>query len=341
MNFASDNWAGATGAVMAAIARHNGGFAPAYGGDDVTASVKRRFSEIFERNVEVHFVATGTAANSLCMAALARPGGLVFCSSEAHLHNDEYGATEFLTGMKLVTVPAPAGIITPDALASMLARYPAEGRTGPAVALTLTNATECGTVYRPGAVAALADLAKQRGLTVHIDGARFANAVAATGASPAELTWKSGVDLMSFGGTKNGCLGAEAIVVFEPGRFPDLLLQRQRAGHVVSKARFVAAQFEGYFDNDGWLKTAAHANAMAARLSEGIRRSNGARLAWESQANEVFPILSKTIIAKLRAAGATLHEWPAEGVGVDEDCVRLVTSFATSEAEVDRFLGLL
>lgn len=341
MNFASDNWTGATDAVMAAVARHNGGPAPAYGNDALSASVTQRFSEIFEREVGVHFVATGTAANSLSMAALARAGGLVFCSSEAHLHNDEYGATEFLTGMKLVTVPAPAGIVTPEALAAALARYPAGGRTGPAVALTLTNATECGTVYRPDAIAALAGLATSRGMAVHVDGARFANAVAATGASPAELTWKAGVDLMSFGGTKNGCLGAEAIVVFEPSRLIDLQPIRQRAGHVVSKARFVAAQFEGYFVDGGWLKTAAHANAMAARLSAGLAGAQTARLAWDSEANEVFAILPKATIARLREAGAAFHEWPAEGVGADEDCVRLVTSFATTEAAVDQFLALL
>jgi threonine aldolase len=209
------------------------------------------------------------------------------------------------------------------------------------VALTLTNATECGTVYAPDAIGALAALAKARSMAVHIDGARFANAVAATGATPAALTWKAGADLMSFGGTKNGCLGAEAIIVFEPGRFPDLRTIRQRAGHVVSKARFVAAQFEGYLEDGGWLKTAAHANAMAARLSAGLRGSTAARLAWDSEANEVFPILPKSTIVRLREAGAMLYEWPVDGADPDEDCVRLVTSFATTEAEVDRFVSLL
>jgi threonine aldolase len=341
LNFASDNWAGATPEVMAAIARHNEGFAPAYGADPLTEAVTRRFSEIFERVVEVHFVATGTAANSLSMAALARPGGLVFCSADAHLHNDEYGATEFLTGMKLVAIRSPAGKLTAEALSRALAAYPADGRTGPATALTLTNATECGTVYSAAETAALAGMAKERGMTVHLDGARFANAVAATGASPAALTWQAGADVMSFGGTKNGCLGAEAIVVFEPHALRDLRVLRQRAGHVVSKARFVAAQFEGYFADDGWLATARHANAMAARLGEGLRSRGDARLAWESQANEVFPILPKTTIARLREAGAMLYEWPAPDVGHNEDCVRLVTGFATTADEVDRFLALL
>lgn len=340
MNFASDNWAGATPAVMAAVARANGDFASAYGGDALTAQVTRTFCEIFETELEVHFVATGTAANSLAMMALARPGGIVFCSADAHLHNDEYNATEFLTGMKLWTMPAVAGKLSPATLTDALATFDT-GRTGPATALSLTNATECGTVYQPGDVAALADIARARGMAVHVDGSRFGNAVAATGASPAALTWKAGVDIMSFGGTKNGCLGADAIIVFERGRFADLKTIRQRAGHVVSKARFVAAQFEGYFENGGWLATAGHANAMAARLSAGLSKSNSARRAWESAANEVFPILPKATVARLREAGATLYEWPAEGLGPDEDCVRLVTSFATTTDDVDRFLALL
>jgi threonine aldolase len=341
VNFASDNWAGALPSVLEAMARHNGGVAPAYGNDSVTAAVTRQFGEIFEREVEVHFVATGTAANSLAMLALARPGGLVFCSSEAHLHSAEYGATEFLTGMKLVTVAAEAGRLSPASLEATLAAYPAGGRTGPAAVLTLTNATECGTTYTPGEVAALAELARARDMAVHLDGARFANAVAATGAAPAELTWKAGVDVMSFGATKSGAIGAEAIIVFSPDRVRDVQLIRQRAGHVVSKARFVAAQFDGYFADDAWLAAAHHANQMAARLATGLRRSNTARLAWESTANEVFAILAKETIARLRAAGATLYEWPVAWVGADEDCVRLVTSFQTTTDEVERLVSLL
>ena len=336
MNFASDNWAGATDAVMASVQRHNGGFAPGYGNDPLTKAISQRFSEAFEREVEIFFVGTGTAANALSMAAAGRPGGLVFATSEAHIQNDEFGATEFYTGgMKIIPVANAAGIMDPAALTATIARF--GGRFGIPTVLSLTNATECGTVYSPAQVAELSAIGKASNLTVHMDGARFANAVAAFGASPAEVTWKSGVDLLSFGGTKNGCMMAEAIVVFDPGKFPNLPALRQRAGHTASKARFIAAQFEGYFQDGGWLKTAAHANAMASRLSAGL----GNRLAWQSQANEVFPILPKATIATLRAAGASFHEWPTDGVGPDDDCVRLVTSFATTEAEVDRFLGLV
>lgn len=338
MNFASDNWAGATGAVMAAVTRHNGGFAPGYGADPLTQAVNQRFAEIFEREVEVFFVGTGTAANALCMAAAGRPGGLVFASTEAHLHNDEFGATEFYTGgMKIVPVRCVAGLMDAAALSASIARY--GGRFGLPTVLSLTNATECGTVYEPAAVAELTAIGKAQGLVCHMDGARFANGVAALGVSPAEITWKSGIDILSFGGTKNGCMAAEAIVVFEPGRFPNLTALRQRAGHTASKARFIAAQFEGYFENGGWLQTARHANAMAARLTMGLR--NKVRLGWQSTANEVFPILPKATIARLRAAGAMFYEWPADGLGTDEDLIRLVTSFATSADDVERFLALV
>jgi threonine aldolase len=338
MNFASDNWAGATEAVLAAVQRHNSGFSPGYGNDPLTAAIVRRFSEVFEREVEVFFVGTGTAANAISMAAAGRPGGLVFASTEAHIHNDEFGATEFYSGgMKIIPVAHRAGIIDPAALEAAIGRY--GGRFGLPTALSLTNATECGTVYASAQVAELAAIGKGNGLMVHMDGARFANAVAALGASPAEITWKAGVDILSFGGTKNGCMMAEAVVVFEPGKFPSLPTIRQRAGHTASKARFIAAQFEGYFEDGNWLNTARHANDMAARLSAGL--GNKARLAWDSQANEVFPILPNAAIARLREAGAMFYEWPAEGVGPDEDCVRLVTSFATTADEVERFLGMI
>ncbi len=226
-----------------------------------------------------------------------------------------------------------------EALEASLAKLPPDGHRGPLAAFSLTNSTEYGTVYSAAEVAALAQVAKAHEMLVHIDGARFANAVAATGASPADLTWRAGADLMSFGGTKNGCLAAEAIVVFQPNRFPDLANLRQRMGHGMSKTRFVAAQYEGYFAGGGWLKTAAHANAMTARLADGIAKSNAARLPFRGAANELFPIMAKATSAKLRAAGAVFHSW--EDFGPDEEIVRLVTSFATTEADVDGFFAAL
>lgn len=341
MNFASDNWTGATPEVMAAIARANDGVAPAYGGDALTARIKAMFAELFEREVEVWFTATGTASNSLGLAAAGRPGGLVFCSSEAHILLDEWGATEFQSGggIKPVPVPQAAGRMLPEGLAATLARYPAGGRFGTPVALSLTNATECGTVYDVAQLRELTGMARAAGLAVHLDGARFGNAVAALKASPAELTWKSGIDFMSFGGTKNGCWAAEAIVVFAPEKLSDLMARRQRAGQTLSKARLIAAQFEAYLSDGNWLRWARHANAMADELRDGLRLR--ARLGWESEANEVFAVLPKATIARIREAGGTLHEWATTGLGPDEDLVRLVTSWATREDEVERFLGLV
>ena len=347
MNFASDNWAGATPEVMAALNRASEGFAPAYGGDALTAKVKGLFAEVFEHEVEVWFVGTGTAANSMGLSGLTVPGGVVFAGAEAHVNADESNAFEFQSGgMKIVGLPSPDGRIVAADLAAALARHPDDGRTAP-VALSLTNATEWGTVYAPAQVAERAAVAKARGMAVHVDGARFGNAVAATGASPAELTWKSGVDFMSFGATKNGAWAAEAIVSFVPGQFAGMEQRRQRAGHVFSKARFVAAQFEGYFADGAWLTRARHANAMAERLRVGLRKSNRARLSWESDINEVFAVVPVEVLAAVRAAGGMMHEWPAEMAGESrrpgpgEVMVRMVTSWATDEAEVEGFLGLL
>lgn len=340
MQFASDNWAGATPEVMAALAEANVGFAPAYGGDPLSVRATAMFSEIFEREVDVWFVATGTAANSIGLASLARPGGIVLCSGEAHLNVDEFGATEFQSGgMKLVALEHEAGKLRAETVERALLRYPEGGRFGQPVALSLTNATELGTVYSPAEIAALTAPARSAGLAIHMDGARFGNAVAASNATPADLTWRSGVDMLSFGGTKNGCIAAEAIVVFSPEKLHDLGIRRQRAGHTFSKSRFIAAQFAGYLGDGRWLERARHANRMADRMRAGL---GAERLAWPSVANEVFAVLPRPAIARIRDAGGTLYEWPAETMlAPDQDLVRLVTSWATQPDEVDRFLALV
>ena len=341
MNFASDNWSGVTDAVMAAMARRKDGFAPAYGADELTAAIGGKFSELFEKDVAVHFVGSGTAANALSMAAAARPGGLIFCSADAHLYNDEMGASEFFTaGMKLIPLKARHGLIAPETLAAGLARFAEDSRTGVPATLSLTQASELGTIYDAGQIRALSGIAKGRGMAVHMDGARFANAVAALDVVPAEVTWKAGVDIMSFGGTKNGCWAADAIVVFSPERFGDIATLRQRAGHTMSKARFAAAQFEGYFEDGNWLRTAQRANGMAQRLAEGIRASGTARLGWQPQATVVCAGRPPPARA---GGGAGVGRFSAGGGGgggwgPDEDLVRLVTSFATTGEEVEAFL---
>jgi threonine aldolase len=215
----------------------------------------------------------------------------------------------------------------------------------PASGLSISQATESGLVYAPAEITALSEVARRNGLKVHMDGARFANALVALGCTPAEMTWKCGVDILTFGATKNGCLAAEAIVVFDPVLAETLGYRRKRGGHLLSKGRLLSAQLEGYFENDHWLANARHANAMAARLSQGLTAIPGVRLAWPTEANEVFAIIPRALDAKLKGAGANYHPWselslPAnETVRPDEILVRLVTAFATTEGEIERFLA--
>jgi len=348
MFFASDNWAGVHPDISANLSRHAEGVSTAYGDGDLDRSVYRRFNEIFEREVQVFFVATGTAANALSMAGVNRIGGIALCHSEAHMNVDEFGAMGFYTGgARMAPVPGLLGRMTPDALDQAIKRYSQDlAPAGQPMAVTLTQATEVGTVYSVDDVKAIAEVSRHYRLPLHMDGARFANAIAATGVSPAEMTWKSGVDLISFGGTKNGCWMADAVVVLNPEVGKDLRLLRQRAGQTFSKARFISAQFEAYLTDDLWLRMAGHANAMAAHLAETIEDAQAGRLAWLPQANEVFAILDRTVAEKLQAAGARFYEWGVpqgfDGhLGDNEVIYRFVASFATTTEEIDRLGQLL
>lgn len=343
MNFASDNWAGCAPEIAAAISAESNRTAPAYGADALTKSVEAKFGEIFERDVAVFFVPTGTAANALSLAALARPAGIAFVHREGHANTDECGAPEYLGDLKLVGLDGPGAKIGRTSLAAALQRYaPNPGRHGQPVALSLSQLTECGTAYSVPETAALTALAHAAGLGVHLDGARFANAVEGLGMSPAEMSWKAGVDVMSFGGTKGGCWQAEAVIFFDPAKARDFPYLRKRSGHAVSKARFVAAQFAAYLDDGLWLRLAGHANRSAASLAAGIEAAGG-RLAWPTDGNEVFAILPNAAIAALRGAGAKLYEWESDDVplGGDEGLIRLVCSFATSAEEIGRFHAVL
>src|SRR5262245_33908370 len=299
MNFASDNAAAIAPDILGAIARANEGAALAYGHDDWTKRVERRFAELFEHEVAVFLVPTGTAANALALAHLTPPWGAVLCHAEAHVAVDECGAPEFFGGgIKLIGLPGAAGRI---ALAT-LRRALAEGQWGgphhvsPAV-LSLSQATEAGTIYRPDELAELADIAHGRGLAVHVDGARLGNALARLNASPAQVTWMSGVDALSFGATKGGALAAEAIVFFNPTRGAHMQDRRKRGGHLISKHRFIAAQIEAYLANDLWLELARHANAMADKLAEGLAAVD-LKPVWPVEANEVFVALPSNIDAR-------------------------------------------
>lgn len=348
MNFASDNGAGVAPAILEAIVRSSRGVAPAYGADDYTRRAEALLSEVFERRVAAFLVATGTAANALALSALTRPWQAVFCHEEAHVQEDECGAPEFFTaGAKLVGIAGEAGRIAPDALRATLARFPrGQAKSTQPAALSLSQASEAGTVYRPSEVAALADVAHAAGLSVHMDGARFANALVSTGVSPADMTWRAGVDALSLGATKNGGFACEAVVFFDPDRAADFLYQRKRAGQTLSKGRFLGAQMEAYLTGGLWLELARRANAAAARLSQGLAAAPGVRLAWPTEANEVFAVAPSSLVARWRAAGAQFHPWTSRSLAPgstpreDETLVRLVASFETSEAEIDALLAI-
>ena len=348
MMFASDNWAGAHPKICEALTRHAGGFASAYGTSDLDRRVEGLFDTLFEREVAVFFVGTGTAANALALASVNRPGGVSFCHSEAHVIEDECGAPEFFThGARLVPVSGEAGKMNPEDLAAEIGRFPPGSvHAGQPMAVSMTQATEVGTVYAPGEIEAISAVAARHGVPLHMDGARFANALVHLGTTPAEMTWKRGVDIVSFGATKNGCWCAEALVFLKPEAARDLPFIRKRAAQLFSKSRFMAAQFEAYLADGLWLDLARHANAMADRLRAGIGASREARLGWETQTNELFPILKKDRAKALRDKGAVMLDWnPPRAVrrtiAADETMVRLVTSFATTEDDVDRFVELL
>ncbi len=342
MDFTSDNAAGAAPEILDALTRANDGTAASYGADDVTARLTRRFSELFECEVAVFPVVTGTAANALALAALTPSHGAVICHELAHVHVDECGAPEmFSGGAKLVPVGGASAKIDPHALAAALASLPAGvvHHVQPS-ALTITQSTEMGSVYSVSEIEALVDVARGRGLHVHMDGARFANALTALDLPPAAATWKAGIDIMSFGATKNGAIAAEAVLVFDPELAKDLSFRRKRAGHLLSKMRFLSAQLEAYLTDGLWLRLAAHANAMAARLASGLAGIAGINIHLAPQANEVFVRLPVALIKRLRERGARFHPWPMPGDDEHARTVRLVTSFQTTAAEIDRFLGL-
>lgn len=348
MQFASDNWTGAAPEIVDAVVREAAGSGPAYGASEIDAAVEARFAEVFEHDVAVFFVATGSAANALALAAASKPAGGVFAHAESHILEDEIGGVEFLAGgVRVIPVEGPLGKLDPEALKKAVARLdPNSVRTGQPVAVTITQQTELGTIYSVDEIRAIAEIAKTRGMPLHMDGARFAYALARLGITPAEMTWKAGVDIVSFGATKNGCIAAEALLVFNRDLARDLPYIRKRAGHLFSKSRFVAAQCDAYFRDGLWLRLAGHANAMAERLRAGLEASNRARLAWPTPGNETFAVLRNEDVARLKRAGAAFYDWPEPHgydaqLRSDETIVRLVTAFSTQADDVDRFLAVL
>ena len=335
-NFCSDNVAGASPEILDAVSRAGSGSVMPYGADPLTEEVVRMLRDVFETDLTAFLVATGTAANSLALSALCQPYGAVYCHPESHANMDECGAPEFFTGgAKLVTIEGSEGKIDVEGLQAALD----EGWSGvehhvqPA-AVTLTQASEAGTVYAPDDLAAIAEICRGHGLGLHVDGARFGNALVTLGCSPAEASWKAGVDVLSFGATKNGALAAEAVLFFKPGLAEGFRFRRKRGGHLFSKMRFLSAQFDAYLADELWLANARHANAMAQQLANGLAAIDGVDFLYPVQANELFVRMPASLREGLEADGFRFYAWPPGG----PDCVRLVTAFDTPPEAVTAFV---
>jgi threonine aldolase len=340
MNFTSDNAYGASPEILAALAAVNAGAAASYGADAITAELRVRMTALFEHEIAVYPVVTGTAANALALATLCPSHGAIFCHALAHIAVDECGAPEFFTqGARLVPIEGRNGKLDPVAIETALKRFPVGSvhNQQPAV-ISLTQATEAGTCYGLDEIAVIARVARKHNLKLHMDGARFANAVDFLGCSPADATWRAGIDALSLGATKNGALGAEAVVFFNSADVRDFEYRRKKAGHLLSKMRFVSAQLVSYLEGGRWLATAKRANALAQILAKGLGALEGAELAYPVEANAVFATLPDEIVARLRAAGARFLDWTPPSGG--RTLIRLVCSFATPEVDVTKFLDV-
>ncbi|ESQ75081.1 low specificity L-threonine aldolase [Asticcacaulis sp. AC402] len=334
-SFASDNTAPVHPLVLAALAAVNHGTAPAYGHDPVTKRLRETMAEVFKApDVSVFPVFNGSACNGLALARMIRPYESILCHRQAHINNDECGLPEFFTGGKIVAIDGIGAKLTVTALGDTVERALQHApHTSRPRAISLTQSTELGTVYSLEELAALTAFARAHRLYVHMDGARIANAVASLGCAPHEVM--AGVDILSFGGTKNGAMLAEAAVIFNPALAEDFAYVHKRGGQLPSKARFVSAQLQALVEDGLWLELARHANAMAALLADGLKGNDGVTVLYPVEANELFVTLSRPVAQTLFDRGHQFYPWPAEG----PDAYRLVTSFATTEAEVKNFLA--
>ncbi|EAR07480.1 threonine aldolase family protein [Reinekea blandensis] len=349
MHFGSDNQAGASEQIFSFLQQANQGIEAAYGDDQWTARAVQAIKDWFEYDAEVFLVSTGTAANSMALACLCDPWDSVLCHGQAHIINDELTAPEFFTGgARLIGLDTQQAKLTLQTVRETLelgAAHPPHNAVPKALSLTQIN--ESGQVYSPEEVKAFSNLAHDHGLHVHMDGARFANALEALGCSPAELTWKAGVDVLCLGATKNGALAAEAVVFFNRTLARHFVQHRKRSGHLLSKGRWMGAQFCGWLADDHWRTLARQANQCAQSLANAIEAHPLTHLVWPVKANELFVRLPKSLIQQLRDDGAVFYEWPRNFVPEsliiedDEDIVRMVTSFQTRQEDVEQFIALL
>ena len=340
INFASDNTAGAMPEVMAALAEAAGAPAMPYGDDPFTRRLGAIANEVFEREVALYPVATGTAANALSLATVSPPYGVVFCHEGAHIEEDECAAPEFyMGGGKLALLQGEGAKFSAKNLRARIevdSPAPPVHHAQPA-AVSITQATEVGALYTPTEIRDISHVCRDHGLALHMDGARLANAVAALGVTPAETTWKAGVDVLSLGATKNGVLSAEAVVFFDPDKVGDIEFRRKRGGHLFSKMRFLSAQLLPYLESRRWIDNAAHANAMAAALAEGLRGIEGITLWFSVETNMIFLTLPESMATALNDANCIFYTWGAGGGTVS---ARLVTSFEATPDDVARFIDI-
>jgi threonine aldolase len=306
MFFASDNAGPAHPSMMEALAKANVGYAMGYGADPITAEVRQQIRDAFEApEAAVYLVINGTSANSLLLATMCQPWQTIFSTDVAHIHEDECNAPEFYTQAKLTLVPAEAGKRTAEALRRKITGEETRGVHGPQRGpVSVTQVTEKGTVYTLDEIKALADVAREFGLAPHLDGARFANALVALDCTPAEMTWKAGIDAVSFGGTKNGAVGVDACVIFDPTLAAEFEFRRKRGGHLLSKHRYLSAQMQAYLADDLWLDLARKANARTTQLAEGLRAHNTAKMLFDPQANIIFFDMPRREHQRMLAAGA-------------------------------------
>lgn len=350
MFFASDNWAGVHQRIAERLMQESAGYADPYGESLLDRKAEARISEMLGRDVAVFFVATGTAANAIALSSVNKVAGVAFCHNRAHIIHHEGGAVELMTnGAKLVAVDGDGrqpGKMAPDKLSRAIGHFPDKDvHVGQKIAVSISQLTESGTTHSIDEIRTIADIAHEAGISLHMDGARFSNAVAALGVSPAEMTWKAGVDLLSLGGTKNGCWCAEAVVVMDPGKSKIVPHLRKRGGQLFSKSRFVAAQFDAWLEGGLWLEIATHANAMGKRLRDAVSVSRSMRLAWPTQANQSFIIMKKDKAQNLLSAGARFYDWEKPDdldliIEPDEGIYRFTTSYATIAEDIDRFAAL-
>jgi threonine aldolase len=338
MNFASDNAYGALPEIWSALQAADHGAEMAYGNDPITKGLTAQFGELFEREVTVFPVLTGTAANALALACLTPPFGAILCHKDSHIMTSECGAPEFFSGAKLVGLEGADGKITPEAIAEGLTGMDGSVHSVQPKVVSLSQASEWGTVYTPSELAAISEMARAKGLKLHMDGARFANAMAYLNCSPADATWRCGVDVLCFGATKAGALAAEAVIFFDKAPAEEFAFRRKRGGHLASKMRFVSAQLEAMLKNDLWRKSAAHANSVAGRIARALEQVPGIEMAAPVETNMVFARMPVEKAARLREGGAIFHDWqPAQNGKL---VARIATAFATPEEHVAKFIAL-